>query len=108
MASFPKTYMKLSGAFSELPPQDHGQPADIEDLVMQLRPWTEAVFEAFGPARVMFGSDWPICNVGGPGPELSWNHWHDMIAALLGAQGLSDAEKAMVWSGTAKQAYGID
>ncbi len=108
LARFPNTYMKLSGAFSELPPQEYGQPADIDDLVMQLRPWTEVVLKAFGPGRIMFGSDWPICNVGGPGPELSWNQWHNVVAAILEAQGLTDPEKTMVWSGSAKQAYGID
>lgn len=26
-----------------------------------LRPYAEVVLEAFGPERVMFGSDWPVC-----------------------------------------------
>jgi L-fuconolactonase len=28
-------------------------------------PYLDVIFEAFGPKRVMFGSDWPVCNVAG-------------------------------------------
>jgi L-fuconolactonase len=27
------------------------------------RPYLDVVFEAFGPGRVMFGSDWPVCTL---------------------------------------------
>jgi L-fuconolactonase len=26
-----------------------------------LRPYLDVAFEAFGPQRLMFGSDWPVC-----------------------------------------------
>ena len=107
MASFPGTYVKLSGAFSELPPQSSGQPADIDSLVVHLKPWIEVLLSAFGPERIMFGSDWPVCNVEGPGTELSWKHWHDVVTAVLEAENLTDAEKSMIWSGTAAKAYNI-
>lgn len=107
MASFQGTYMKLSGGFSELPPQQPGEPTDIDDLVMHLKPWIETIVESFGPTRIMFGSDWPVCNVGGPGSGLSWTHWHNLISAILDAEGLTDPEKAQIWSGTAAQAYSI-
>ena len=107
MASFPGTYMKLSGAFSELPPQEPGKPADIDDLVMHMMPWIRVVLSAFGPERIMFGSDWPVCNVEGPGTELSWGHWHDVVTATLEAEGLTDEEKGLIWSGTAVKAYNI-
>lgn len=31
--------------------------------VDDLRPYAEVVLEAFGPERVMFGSDWPVCTL---------------------------------------------
>lgn len=106
-SSINNTYMKLSGAFSELPPQQEGEPADISQIVTQLRPWADSIFQIFGPERIMFGSDWPVCNVGGPGTEMSWKHWHDVVAAILDDQDLTDDEKRMVWSGTAARAYDI-
>jgi L-rhamnono-1,4-lactonase len=108
MARFPGTFMKLSGFFSELPPQVWEDPSWLDNLVDTLKPWTDVVFEAFGPSRVMFGSDWPVCNVGGPGEELSWTYWYDIVEAMLSAWNLSDAEKSMVWAGTARLAYNID
>jgi L-fuconolactonase len=29
------------------------------------KPYLDAVFEAFGPRRLMFGSDWPVCLLAG-------------------------------------------
>lgn len=108
MASFDFTYMKLSGMFSELPPQEGGSPVDIASLLERTKPWVDVVFRAFGPSRIMFGSDWPVCNVGGPGIDASWTHWHALISAVLDSQGLNTEEKARVWSGTTADAYSID
>lgn len=107
MAAHQTTYMKLSGFFSELPPQTADEPTTIHDLVARIRPWAAVVFQVFGPARIMFGSDWPVCNVGGPGPAKSWQHWHDLIATLLENLKLSDEDVARVWHGTAAEAYRI-
>ena len=107
MASFPATYMKLSGGLSELPPQEPGKPGDIDELVFHLQPWMDVIFKAFTPSRIMFGSDWPVCNVGGPGVDMSWQYWHDLVSAILAAQNLTDRERAMAWSGTARKAYNI-
>ena len=29
------------------------------------QPWAAAVLAEFGPDRVMFGSDWPVCRLAG-------------------------------------------
>jgi L-rhamnono-1,4-lactonase len=107
MAMYETTYMKLSGFFSELPPQSEESPADSRALLNQIRPWASVVFEAFGPSRIMFGSDWPVCNVGGPGPMKSWQHWHTLVGALLTDLGLTSEQRARIWSGTAAEAYKI-
>jgi L-rhamnono-1,4-lactonase len=75
--------------------------------VNHVKPWVDVIFSAFGPDRIMFGSDWPVCNMNGPGPDLSWNHWHDVVEALLDSLQLSDEAKAMVWGGTAAKVYGV-
>ncbi|EXJ93780.1 hypothetical protein A1O1_02173 [Capronia coronata CBS 617.96] len=107
MASHPSTYMKLSGLFSELPKQDEANPTAISTLVEQTRPWVNAVFKAFSPSRIMFGSDWPVCNVGGPDIEASWAHWYNVVSAILDDEGLAADQKLEVWSGTAIQAYNV-
>lgn len=108
MSRFPRTYMKLSGGFSELPPQESGDPVSPERLHQQILPWTKAVFEAFGPGRTMFGSDWPVCNVGGGGAQFAWKNWNTLVDLILTEQRFTHEEKAMVWAGTARRAYGLD
>jgi L-rhamnono-1,4-lactonase len=107
MASYEESFMKLSGGFSELPSQKWEEPGCLDRIVQILKPWTDVAFATFGTSRIMFGSDWPVCNVGGPGVELSWQYWHDIVEAILSARCLSDDEKAMVWSGNARIAYNI-
>ncbi|RMZ89585.1 hypothetical protein DV736_g3192, partial [Chaetothyriales sp. CBS 134916] len=107
MAGYPNVYMKLSGLFSELPPQDDANAGNVSSLLAQIAPWVSVVFTAFTPSRIMFGSDWPVCNVGGPGIAKSWSHWHSVVTAILDTLSLTPEEKALVWSGTAMKAYNI-
>lgn len=107
MASYPRTYMKLSGLFSELPPQEADAPAAIDELLTRVKSWVDVVFRAFGPSRIMFGSDWPVCNAGGPGPQKSWSHWRDFVEAILLSHRLNKEDQARVWGGTAAEAYNI-
>lgn len=100
--------MKLSGAFSELPPLSSEKDPGIPRLVDQLHPWTEVIFQCFGPERVMFASDWPVCNIGGGGNAVSWGRWQAVVEDLLERQGLNEGEKRRVWGGTAIEAYGIE
>lgn len=108
------TYMKLSGFFSELPPQEAGKPASITELLKRTRPYVKVVFDSFGPSsgtgksRVLFGSDWPVCNIGGPGVEQSWQHWVAFVDAVLEDQQLSRDEKAEVWAGCACEVYDLN
>lgn len=106
MARFERTYMKLSGAFSELP---EGL-SSTEIIAAKMRPWMEHVLKCFGPGRVMFGSDWPVCNVSGPKGEQSWLAWRDVIGAILDDRryGHSPDDQARIWKETARQAYRLD
>ncbi|WP_328420602.1 amidohydrolase family protein [Streptomyces sp. NBC_00443] len=55
LAALPNTVCKLSGMVTE---------ADLASwTVDDLRPYAEVVLEAFGPRRLMFGSDWPVCTL---------------------------------------------
>ena len=53
LAKNTNVYCKLSGLLTEADWQ-HWTADDI-------RPYLDVVFEAFGPDRLMFGSDWPVC-----------------------------------------------
>ena len=103
MAQCSKTYMKLSGAFSELRPGFDSS----EDVANHIRPWLKHVFDTFGPNRVMFGSDWPVCNVKGPRGEESWSAWKDVVEFILAnhSYDLKPSEIERIWSGTAAEAY---
>ncbi|RMZ84788.1 hypothetical protein DV737_g950, partial [Chaetothyriales sp. CBS 132003] len=107
MAGYPNAYMKLSGLFSELPPQDVANPGDASSILAQIAPWVSVIFAAFTPSRIMFGSDWPVCNVGGPGIAKSWSQWHSFVTTILDTLSLTPEEKTLVWSGTAMKAYNI-
>ena len=64
----------------------------------QLRPYVETVLEAFGPARTMFGSDWPVCLV-----ATAYERWHETVQGFVAA--LSPDEQAQVFGETARRAY---
>ena len=106
-ASHPKVYMKLSGGFSELSTERVSESSP-EKLAARVKPWLDQVFECFGPERIMFGSDWPVCNVRGPGTEDSWIIWKNLVDVALDKQKLSVAQKRRVWAGTAEEAYRLD
>lgn len=57
IAQHENVWCKISGMVTEADWQNW-KIADFE-------PYLDMVFEAFGANRVMFGSDWPVCNVAG-------------------------------------------
>lgn len=107
LASYPNAYIKLSGFFSELPLQDEDTPTPIKELLKQVKPWVDVVFSVFGPQRIMFGSDWPVCSAAGLG-RRAWQHWVDLVALILDERALGSEDRLRVWSGTAVEAYRIN
>ncbi len=96
--------MKLSGAFNEF---DNSTPSSASDIVKSLGSIASKVFEAFGD-RVMFGSDWPVCNVGGPaGEKGNWGLWVESVELLLTEAGVSEASSESVWWKAGSRAYDI-
>ncbi|KAI9880779.1 MAG: hypothetical protein M1830_000215 [Pleopsidium flavum] len=114
LASFPNTYMKISGAFSEilpLPAHDVNEPWSVTDKLTEATSrvgcWILSVFRIFGPERVMFGSDWPVCNPGGGGGKVAWRNWRWLVDNMLQDLPLSERDKQAVWSSNAAKAYRI-
>jgi L-fuconolactonase len=65
------------------------------------RPYLDVVLTAFGPERLMIGSDWPVCLVAASYAEVA------RIARDF-FSGLSPAEQAEIAGGTARRIYGLD
>jgi len=107
-SSIEGVYMKLSGGFSELPQQESAAPWTSEQIVSGMQPWLQCVYDNFGSAKLMFGSDWPVSTVGGPGVELSWASWYSAVALFIKRQDMSPASKDDIWFRTATKAYRLD
>jgi L-fuconolactonase len=89
LAALPNTVAKLSGFLSEPTPPGQSQFA-------HLVPYYEAALAAFGPDRLMFGSDWPVCTLGAPYDRV-------VAAATVLTSGLSQLERDQVFAGTARR-----
>jgi L-fuconolactonase len=90
LAALPNVSCKLSGMVTEA-----GRPGWT---VAGLRPYAEVILDAFGPSRVMFGSDWPVC-------LLAASYAQVVSAAQELAAGLDQDEQADVFGGTAARVY---
>lgn len=91
-AKFPNVYCKLSGMVTEAD-WKAWKPAD-------LKPYVDAALEAFGPDRCMYGSDWPVCLLAAPYPNV-----YGALNELL--SGLSAGDRAKIFGGTAEKFYGL-
>tara|TARA_R110002050_G_scaffold125839_2_gene246122 strand:- start:957 stop:1787 length:831 start_codon:yes stop_codon:yes gene_type:complete len=67
----------------------------------QLQPYFDVVLEAFGPSRLMYGSDWPVCLV-----ATSYSDWLNLVKDML--SGLSPDEQEQIFSRNAKHFYHLD
>jgi L-fuconolactonase len=90
-ASHPRAHCKLSGLATEA---EAGWTAEA------LRPYVDHVLDCFGPQRVMWGSDWPVVELGG-----GYERWRAASLALL--QHLDAAERDAVLGDTARRFYGL-
>jgi L-fuconolactonase len=64
----------------------------------ELRPSVDVALEAFGPDRLLFGSDWPVCRL--------VSAYGDVVTATeRSLEGLTPTERAAVFGGTAQRVY---
>jgi L-fuconolactonase len=64
----------------------------------QLQPYLNVVLDAFGPSRLMFGSDWPVCLV-----ATSYSGWLDLVKRFL--SDLSREEQDQIFFRNAVKTY---
>ena len=118
LAALPNVYMKIYGGLSEivsLPPtsqQSEESPeerhARIEQAATIIGSYIDVVADAFGTKRIMFGSDWPMCNIGGGGNELAWRDWWWVVRSWVEKRDLDAEERIAFWAGTTRKVYRID
>jgi len=90
LAKLPNVHCKVSGMLTEADHR-HWQAG-------QFRPYLDTVFEAFGPARLMYGSDWPVCLFAG-----SYEQAFRLVDDY--ARGLTEAERAGLFGDNASRFY---
>ncbi|MDO0938525.1 amidohydrolase family protein [Streptomyces sp. DG2A-72] len=89
LAALPNTVCKISGMVTEADPRFW----TVDDL----RPYADTVLEAFGPDRLMFGSDWPVCTLAATYGEVLW-----------AARELTDAsDRSRIFEATATRVYDL-
>ena len=90
LATFPNVLCKVSGLVTEA----NWKTWDVKDF----KPYVDHVIEIFTPQRLMFGSDWPVANLGGTYSQIV-----ELAEALT--SGLSPSEAEFFWHKSAAAAY---
>jgi L-fuconolactonase len=89
LAARPNIACKLSGLVTE---------AGADWTADDLRPYLDHLLAAFGPERLIWGSDWPVVNLAG-----GYDAWRETALAALAA--LTEPERAAVLGGNAERVY---
>ena len=92
LATFPNVLCKVSGLVTEA----NWNEWQVKDF----KPYVDHVIEIFTPQRLMFGSDWPVANLGGTYAQVV-----ELAEALT--SGFSPSESESFWHKTAALAYRI-
>ncbi len=91
MARDTSAWCKLSGLVTE---------AAADWTIEDLRPYVDHLLSTFGPSRLIWGSDWPVCTL-----ASSYERWLDTTNILLSQ--LSIAERQAIMGGNAARAYNL-
>ncbi len=90
LAKRDNVYCKISGMVTE-----------ADWTTAGLQPYLDAVLEAFGASRLMFGSDWPVCLL-----ASSYRRWFEAVTEFIAS--LSKSEKDLILGDVAKKVYSLD
>ncbi len=92
IARWPHVQCKLSGMVTE---------ADMQNWKeSDFRPYLDIVLEAFGPGRLMYGSDWPVCLL-----AADYARQKGIVDSFIAS--LTASEKAQIMGGNAAAFYNI-
>lgn len=92
MAAMPHVMCKVSGLVTE------AVGGDIDAAAFKR--YLDAALESFGPRRLLFGSDWPVCLLRAP---------YAAVARIVAdwSAALSTGEQALLWGNNAARCYGL-
>ena len=93
LAELPNVYCKLSGLMAYCAPGTSSQQT--------IQPYVDHVLETFGPNRMVWGSDWPVVNLG-----KGIQEWISVTRNILSK--LSDSEAEAIANANAQKIYNID
>ena len=93
----PNVWCKLSGMVTEA--DWCADPAGARSLAT-LKPYLDVAVEAFGPSRLMAGSDWPVCLL-----ATGYAQWFDLLHSYFAD--FSEPERAAIFGGAAIEVYGL-
>jgi len=92
LAKFPNVYCKVSGMVTEAD-WNTWKPENI-------RPYLDVIMDAFGPERILIGSDWPVCLVAGKYSEVM-----QVVTDYIST--FTEKEQALMLGENAAKAYRI-
>lgn len=92
LAALPNVACKISGLITCADPADW-TPED-------LRPWTECAIECFGWSRIVWGGDWPVCNL-----SASLKQWVEATENLFSS--VTDWQRAQLFHKNAERIYRV-
>ncbi|KAK4695418.1 L-rhamnono-1,4-lactonase, partial [Lecanoromycetidae sp. Uapishka_2] len=111
LAQCSNVFMKVSGGFSLMsssPVRGSQTSTGFQshaDTLNRIEPLLGVILSSFGTHRIMFGSDWPACNIEGGGNDMGWINWFTVIRRW--AERLPASEQECLWSLNAARAYNI-
>ncbi|PIB29512.1 amidohydrolase [Maribacter sp. 4U21] len=92
LATLPNVYCKLSGMVTE---------ADMKSWnTTDFEPYMKVVLSAFGPERILYGSDWPVCLLAAEYEEVL-----EIVRTYI--EELSEDEQKAIFSGNAIKLYNL-
>lgn len=92
LAKRPNTIIKLSGVIKTT--------SEKGNKIAELKPLTSHVIQSFGPSRVIWASDWPVCEF-----KASLKEWVETAHALT--SNLSSADQKKIFHDNAAKFYGV-
>ncbi|ORE01369.1 amidohydrolase 2 [Rhizopus microsporus var. microsporus] len=88
LARYENVCCKLSGLLTELKKEHKRSKAA---MTKQLTPFIQVARDCFGPDRLMFGSDWPMCTL-----AASWQEWFEVLSDIVDHWTNEDKQKLFV------------
>ncbi len=93
IAQIPNIYCKVSGMVTE---------ADLHHWKTEdLLPYLDVIFDAFGPQRLMYGSDWPVCLI-----ASSYDRWVGLLESYADTN-LTAEQRLDFWRENAIRFYNL-